>query len=126
MTSSSSARPLGVRSGKNYVPDAGDIVIATFNPQAGHEQAGRRPALVISEFAFNDATGFAFLAPITGTVRRWPFEVALPAGLNTTGVILVDQAKSLDMRARNAVFAEKVPQAILDDVRDKLAAILGL
>jgi len=78
------------------IPDRGDVVWITMNPQAGHEQAGRRPALVLSPAAYNGKVGLAILCPITSEVKGYPFEVSLPAGLPVEGVILSDQAKSLD------------------------------
>ena len=85
-----------------YVPQRGDAVWINFNPQAGHEQAGHRPAVVLSPGAYNDKTSLAILCPITNQVKGYPFEVAVPAGLDVTGVILADQVKSMDWRARNA------------------------
>ncbi|HTG17989.1 MAG TPA: endoribonuclease MazF, partial [Blastocatellia bacterium] len=83
-----------------YSPDRGDIVWIDFSPQAGHEQAGRRPALVVSPGAYNKKVGLAILCPITSQVKGYPFEVALPDDLPIQGVVLSDQAKSLDWRAR--------------------------
>ncbi|WP_168121856.1 type II toxin-antitoxin system PemK/MazF family toxin [Paenibacillus sp. HB172176] len=80
------------------IPERGDLVWLDFDPQAGHEQAGRRPAIVLSEADFNDLTGFAFVCPITKQVKEYPFEVALPEGLPFTGVVLTDQLKSLDVK----------------------------
>jgi len=85
-----------------YIPDRGDIVWITFNPQAGHEQAGRRPALVLSPKAYNGKVGLALLCPITSQIKGYPFEVLIPDGLPVNGVILADQVKSLDWKARNA------------------------
>src|SRR5687767_16037745 len=79
-----------------YIPDSGDIVWITFNPQAGHEQAGRRPALVLSPASYNGKVGLAILCPITSQVKGYPFEVATPARSRVCGVILADQVKSLD------------------------------
>jgi len=96
-------------------PDRGDLVYAHFNPQAGHEQAGHRPGIVLSPKAFNDATGFAVICPITNQVKGYPFEVALPPGLAISGVILTDQVKSLDWRARNFQVRDQVPQEVVDE-----------
>lgn len=82
------------------VPRRGDLVWLNFDPQAGHEQAGRRPAIVLSESDFNEATGFAVVCPITSQGKNYPFEVPLPEGLPFTGVVLTDQLKSLDVRNR--------------------------
>ena len=78
-----------------YIPDSGDIVWITFNPQAGHEQAGRRPALVLSPAAYNGKVGLAILCPITSQVKGYPFEVLIPDGLEISGAILSDQVKAL-------------------------------
>jgi mRNA interferase MazF len=96
-------------------PDRGDLVYAQFNPQAGHEQAGHRPGIVLSPKTFNAATGFAVICPITSQVKGYPFEVALPSGLAISGVILTDQVKSLDWRARNFQFKDRAPQEVVDD-----------
>src|SRR5437660_9952142 len=96
----------GQRQGKRrgdpmpYVPSRGDAVWITLNPQAGHEQSGRRPALVLSPSAYNGRVGLALLCPITSQVKGYPFEVTLPHGLPITGVVLADEVKSLDWRAR--------------------------
>lgn len=84
------------------IPDRGDVVWLDFTPQAGHEQAGRRPALVMSPAAYNGAVGLALVCPITSQVKGYPFEVTLPKGSKAAGVVLADQLKSLDWRARNA------------------------
>src|SRR4026209_1002297 len=96
-----------------YIPDSGDIVWITFNPQAGHEQAGRRPALVLSPAAYNGKAGLALLCPITRQGKGYTFEVALPSGLRIEGVILAEQVKSLDWRAREAERVGRVPPATL-------------
>ncbi len=85
-----------------YAPKRGDVVWITLQPQAGHEQSGRRPALVVSPLAYNRKVGLALLCPITERVKGYPFEVAIPGGLPVSGVILADQVKSLDWRARRA------------------------
>ena len=108
-----------------YKPKRGDIIWLTFNPQAGHEQAGRRPALVLSPTAYNDKVGLAILCPITSKVKGYPFEVAIPNGLKITGAILSDQVKSLDWKARNAEFVCKLPTAIVAEVLLKLNTLLG-
>ena len=108
-----------------YKPKRGDMIWLTFNPQAGHEQAGRRPALVLSPAAYNGKVGLAILCPITSKVKGYPFEVAIPNGLKITGAILSDQVKSLDWKARNAEFICKLPTAIVDEVLLKLNTLLG-
>ncbi len=108
-----------------HAPDSGDIVWLAFTPQAGHEQAGRRPALALSPRLYNGKTGLALFCPITSRVKGYPFEVALPAGSSVTGVVLADQVKSLDWRARQADFACRAPPAVIDEVVDKIEALLG-
>ncbi|AVF22959.1 type II toxin-antitoxin system PemK/MazF family toxin [Paenibacillus larvae] len=105
-------------------PDQGDIVYMDFNPQIGHEQAGRRPGLVVSPTSFNRVTGFIVVCPITRTVRNYPYEVPLPSDLMTEGVVLAHQVKSLDWKARKAEVREKVPQEIIDDVLDLIHTFL--
>ena len=107
-----------------YVPDRGDVVWLTFNPQAGHEQAGRRPAVVLSPQAYNAKVGLAIFCPITSQVKGYPFEVALPAGGGVTGVILSDQVKSLDWHARQVEFAARLPEPLLVEVLRKLNTLL--
>jgi mRNA interferase MazF len=107
-----------------YIPNRGDIVWVTFNPQAGHEQAGRRPALVLSPAAYNGKVGLAILCPITSQIKGYPFEVVIPAGLKIGGAILSDQVKSLDWKARQAEFVCKLPAATMAEVLDKLNTLL--
>ncbi|MEO8084984.1 MAG: type II toxin-antitoxin system PemK/MazF family toxin [Ardenticatenales bacterium] len=92
-----------------HIPDRGDVVRISMSPQVGHEQAGRRPALVLSPAAYNGKVGLAVVCPITNQVKGYPFEVPIPDGLPITGVVLADQAKSLDWRARSADFVCSVP-----------------
>ncbi len=110
---------------KNYVPQSGDVVWITLNPQAGHEQAGRRPAVVISPRSYNDKTGLAILCPITNQVKGYPFEVLLPVGLPVTGAILSDQVKSLDWHARNAELMGILPAKTISEVLEKLLTLLS-
>jgi mRNA interferase MazF len=105
-------------------PDRGDVVWLAFNPQAGHEQAGRRPALVLSPAAYNEKVGLALLCPITNQVKGYPFEVAIPDGLGVTGVVLADQVKSLDWRARQADYIVTLPDHVINEVLQKLRALL--
>ena len=107
-----------------YVPERGEIVWLDFTPQTGHEQAGRRPALVISPAAYNRKVGLALLCPITKQVKGYPFEVVLPGDLSVDGVVLADQVKSLDWRARQAERAGRVPPATFAEVRGKILALL--
>lgn len=111
-----------------FVPDAGDLVWLTFDPQAGHEQAGRRPALVLSPRAYNQRSGLALACPVTTDVKGYPFEVAVPEGCGIggiEGVILSDHVKSLDWEARRAVRICRVPGHTLDEVLARLSPLLG-
>jgi mRNA interferase MazF len=107
-----------------YIPDSGDIVWVMFDPQAGHEQAGHRPALVLSPAAYNGKAGLAILCPITSQVKGYPFEVKIPAGLEVSGAILSDQVKSLDWKARKAEFACKLPSATFNEAVQKLSTLI--
>ena len=107
-----------------YVPRRGDIVWLTFNPQAGHEQAGRRPALVLSPQMYNAKVGLAIFCPITNRAKGYPFEVEIPQGLDISGVVLSDQVKSLDWKARGAEFICKLPAEALKEVLQKLGTLL--
>jgi mRNA interferase MazF len=107
-----------------YVPDKSDVVWITFNPQAGHEQAGHRPALVLSPKTYNGKVGLAILCPITSQVKGYPFEVLIPDGLEVNGAILSDQVKSLDWRARKAKFGCKLPPDVFNEVVQKLSTLL--
>ena len=108
-----------------YVPERGDAVWLDFTPQVGHEQAGRAPALVLSTATYNGRVGLAVVCPITSQTKGFPFEVALPAGLPIRGVVLSDQARSLDWRGRQATFIGRIPPGVLDEVVAKLAALVG-
>lgn len=108
-----------------YIPNRGDVVWISFNPQAGHEQAGRRPALVISPASYNGKVGLAILCPITSQVKGYPFEVTIPSGLKVAGAVLSDQVKNLDWRAREAEFICKLPQRATLEVLDKLGTLLS-
>ncbi|MFQ5593613.1 MAG: endoribonuclease MazF [Anaerolineae bacterium] len=110
---------------QTYIPRRGDAVWVSLNPQAGHEQAGRRPAVVLSPAAYNGKVGLAILCPITNQRKGYPFEVLIPVGLPVTGVILADQVKSLDWHARNAEFVCALPAATVAEVLQKLAALLS-
>lgn len=107
-----------------FVPKRGDVIWITLNPQAGHEQAGRRPALVLSPAAYNGKVGLAVLCPITNQVKGYPFEVAIPEGQPVTGVILADQVKSLDWRVRKAELLCQLPSDTVMEVLGKLGALL--
>lgn len=107
-----------------YVPERGDAVWITLDPQAGHEQARRRPALVLSPSAYNGRVGLALLCPITTQVKGYPFEVRLPAGLPVAGVVGADQVKSLDWRALKATRIAAVPEEIVTQVVSRLQTLL--
>ncbi|MEK7398726.1 MAG: endoribonuclease MazF [Candidatus Poribacteria bacterium] len=109
---------------KGYVPQRGDIVWITLNPQAGHEQSGRRPAVVLSPSTYNDKVGLAILCPITSQVKGYPFEVLIPVGLPITGVVLSDQVKNLDWRARNAEFICTLPIKTVNEILSKLGTLI--
>jgi len=100
---------------KEYIPQKGDLVILTFDPQAGHEQKGRRPALIISNEVFNKALGLAIACPITNTNRDFPFHVEIKSQ-NLSGFIMTEQIKSIDYKARKVKFIEKVNDDILNQV----------
>jgi mRNA interferase MazF len=108
---------------RRYVPEAGDIVWLQFNPQAGHEQAGHRPALVVSPSAYNGKTGLMLCCPMTTQVKGYPFEV-LTTGERPSAV-LADQVKSLDWVARKAQLKGRASNAQLNDVKAKIIALLG-
>ena len=107
-----------------YVPARGDIVWLNFSPQAGHEQAGRRPALVLSPRSYNDRTGLALLCPVTTAVKGYPFEVPLPQGGDITGVVLSDHIKSLDWRARQAGLATQTTPRVVEQVLEMIGTLL--
>ena len=108
-----------------YVPDRGDVVWITLSPQAGHEQAGRRPALVLSPSTYNGRVGLAILCPITRQRKGYPFEVPIPEGLLAKGVILADQIKCLDWQARRARWLCTLPRETVSEVLDRLGTLLG-
>ncbi len=115
-----------------YVPDAGDLIKVDFTSgrssggQTGHEQAGWRPALVLSPRGYNKKSGLAVVVPVTNAIKGYPFEVDLPAGLKITGTILSDAVRSIDWRARHVKYFEKTPTEVLRNVQARLAALLGL
>ncbi len=107
-----------------FVPSRGDVVWISLDPQQGHEQRGRRPALVLSPKSYNARTGLAILCPITSRVKQYPFEVLIPGGLPVEGVVLSDQVKSLDWRAREVKLACMLPRAVVEEATEKLGALL--
>lgn len=106
-------------------PDRGDLVWIDFSPHAGHEQAGRWPALVLSPRSYHQKSPFAIVCPITNTVKEYPFEVALPAG-RISGVVLADQVKSVDRRERRVEPVGKAPPHVVAEVLAKVSLLLGL
>jgi mRNA interferase MazF len=108
---------------RRYVPEAGDIVWLHFDPQSGHEQAGHRPALVVSPSAYNGKTGLMLCCPMTAQIKGYPFEVSIEG--DRPGVALADQVKSLDWAARKARYKGKVSGAELNEVRAKIVALVS-
>ncbi len=127
MAKRTGAKPLGGSRGKpgGYAPDTGDLVWLSFSPQAGREQAGRRPALVLSPRLYNAKSGLCVVCPVTQQPKGYPFEVILPDGLPVAGVVLTDHVKSADWQARLAEYAGAAPVEVLDQVRAKLKPLLG-
>ena len=109
---------------EDYIPKKGDLVVLTFDPQAGHEQRGRRPALIVSNHLFNKHTGMAIACPITNTNREFPFHVPIEDDSSLTGYIMVEQVKSIDFRSRKIKFVESVSKTTLDDVLGILDACI--
>jgi mRNA interferase MazF len=110
--------------GGAYVPARGDFVSIVLDPRVGREQSGERPGLVLSDRAFNELTGYIFVAPITRTQRGWPFEVSIPPGGRVEGVALADQTKSIDYIARNVTFIGEAPPGLVDRVVERVSVIL--
>ena len=108
----------------DYIPERGDVIWISLNPQAGHEQAGLRPAVVISPYAYNAKVHLAICCPITSQVKGYPFEVQVPVGLPVIGVVLADQVKSLDWRAREAALMCRLPPETVEEVLQKLGVLL--
>ena len=108
-----------------YCPERGDVVWLDFNPQSGHEQAGHRPALVLSPESYNRKTGLAIFCPLTTQVKGYPFEVGFPEGTKAEGVVLADQVKSLDWKERHVKFFCPAPKQVVEEVTQKLALLLG-
>lgn len=116
---------MAAKSGSGYVPDRGDLVWLSFDPQAGHEQAGRRPAVILSPVSYNRNSGLALVAPVTSQVKGYPFEVPIPAGMRIRGVILADHLKSVDWRARNAERIGSLAGPTLNQTLKKAALLLS-
>ncbi len=109
---------------KPYVPKKGDFISVTLDPQSGHEQKGRRPALVVSNTLFNERTGLAIVCPLTGTERKFPFHVAVTDNQDVSGFVMVEQVKSIDFKARKVRYIGKAPDIILEEVLSILDACL--
>jgi len=109
-----------------YIPEQGDIIYLDFDPQAGHEQKGRRPALVVSNLTYNKITHMALVCPITNTNRKFPLHVPLDLSTKSTGYVMCEQVKALDIRKRNASFKEKAPDNIVQEVFDILYGIIEI
>ena len=110
--------------GGAHLPKRGDVVWLQFNPQAGSEQAGHRPALVISPKSYNRKVGLALVCPITSHLKGYPFEVELPQGFKAKGAILCDQVKSLDWRARRAALLGSVSKPVMQEVTARILALV--
>ena len=110
---------------RRYVPQRGDVVWLEFNPQAGHEQSGHRPALVLSPRSYNEKVGLALFCPVTNTIKGYPFEVVLPKGLKVKGAVLSDQVKSLDWKSRKAKRICTLPQEITNEVLENISLLLS-
>lgn len=108
-----------------YIPERGDIVWINMSPQAGHEQSGRRPAVVLSPSTYNARAGLALMCPVTSRIKGYPFEVALPPDLPASGVVLSDQVRSLDWRQRQAEFIAALPASLTDDILARVRALLA-
>jgi mRNA interferase MazF len=120
------ARRKGTKSGdgKHYLPERGDLVWLDFSPQAGHKQAGRRPALVLSPAPYNKKAGLAVCCPVTNQIKGYPFEVQIPEGHKVAGAVLADQVRSMDWRRRNAERIEPASPELVQDVVAKIAALI--
>lgn len=110
----------------SYTPDRGDLIWLQFNPQAGHEQSGKRPALVISPRTYNGKVELSLVCPVTSKIKGYPFEVILPQDLPIEGAILSDQVKSLDWESRQASFICKVPDNTLKEVISKIELLISI
>ena len=111
--------------GSSWTPDRGDLIWLTFDPQTGREQAGRRPAIVLSPCAYNTKTGLSILCPITSQHKGYPFEVLLPSDLPVQGSVLADHVKSVDWRGRHAAFIGRVPPEVLTAILNRIGPLLG-
>jgi mRNA interferase MazF len=110
---------------RGYVPERGDAIWLNFDPQAGREQAGRRPAIVLSPAVYNGKSGLALICPVTSRVKGYPFETPLPDGLPLRGVVLADHVRSLDWNARHAELICQLPAEVVQDIAAKLIALVA-
>jgi mRNA interferase MazF len=113
-----------VVSRRGYIPERGDVVWMMFGPQAGHEQSGRRPGVVISPSIYNGKTEMALCCPVTSQIKGYPFEVLVPAGLKISGAILADHIRNIDWKTRRAEYLCKLPDKAMDEVTEKILSLL--
>jgi len=125
MTRLIGGRQLAMKPG-NYCPEAGDFILIDLDPTVGHEQSGRRPAIVLSSHNYNAAAGLCVICPITSRVRGYPFEAMLPDTAGLRGAVLVDQPRSISWEKRPIKHAGRAPDSVLTEVRERLAALLGI
>jgi len=111
--------------GKQYVPQSGNLVCLNFTPQAGHEQSGKLPAVVLSPLEYNKKVGLIICCPITNQSKGYQFEVLIPSGVKISGVILADQVKSLDWKIRSCEFIDKLPDEVLNGVLQKFGTLIS-
>ena len=114
-----------VKKDRDYIPERGDAIWITLDPQAGHEQAGRRPAVVLSPKAYNGKVGLSILCPITNQIKGYPFEVRIPPGLPIKGVVLADQVKNLDWAIRDAELICHLSRSTIAKVLEKINMLLS-
>lgn len=123
---SSGDRQSATKPGNSYCPDAGDFVWINLDPTLGHEQRGRRPAIVLSRRAYNERVGLCVACPITGRAKGYPFEVAIPGGHGVGGVVLADQPRSLSWPQRKVDLIDHAGADLLQDIREKIAALIEI
>ena len=116
---------MATKSGNRYVPERGDVVWLSFDPQAGHEQAGRRPAVILSPSIYNRSAGLALAVPVTSQAKGYPFEVAIPSGLPVAGVVLADHLKSIDWAARKAEYRCTLPVDVVSSILARASLLLA-
>jgi mRNA interferase MazF len=114
----------GVVSRRGYVPERGDVVWMLFGPQAGHEQSGRRPGVVMSPSIYNGKTGMALCCPVTSQIKGYPFEVLVPGGLKISGAVLADHIRNIDWKTRRAEYLCKLSDKAINEVTEKILSLL--